>query len=81
MRLTNKKILGALALTLVWGAIAEESKKPSETQTWDQAFPDATASLGACVVARRADWCDACLAGCGCVSSRLVGCPFGSSVG
>ena len=50
MRLTNKKILGALALTLVWGAIAEESKKPLETQTWDQAFPDATASLGACVV-------------------------------
>ena len=50
MRLTNKKILGALALTLVWGAIAEESKKSLETQTWDQAFPDATASLGACVV-------------------------------
>ena len=50
MNSNNKIILSALALTLGWGAIAENTVDIPKAKTWELRFPEATASLGACVV-------------------------------
>ena len=45
-----KNISSVLALIIVWGAIAEEIVEIPKAKTWGLKFPEATASLGACVV-------------------------------